>query len=71
MKKTQKETVLEHLQKYGSINSLKCVLKYKILDLQSIIMNLRREGYNITDEWKKSKGQFANKYKEYYLMEEK
>ena len=71
MKKTQKDTILEHLRKYGSINSLRCVLKYKIIDLQSIIRLLRNEGYNITDEWKKSKGEYAYKYKEYYLKEEK
>lgn len=70
MKKTQKEIVLEHLQKYGNINTLVCFLKYRITDLQHSIYELRKEGYVITDTWKKSKGEYANKYKEYYLVEE-
>lgn len=70
MKKTQKEIVLEHLQKHKQINTLVCFLKYHITDLQHSIYELRKEGYNITDEWKKSKGEYANKYKEYYLVEE-
>lgn len=68
-KATQKDIVLEHLKKYGSINTLTCYMKYKITDLQHAIMLLRKENYNITDEWKKSTGEYANKYKEYYLEE--
>lgn len=70
MKKTQKDIVLEHLKKYGSINSLNCFFKYRITDLQHAIMLLRKENYNITDEWKKSSGEYANRYKEYYLVED-
>jgi hypothetical protein len=70
MKKTQKEIILEHLKMHGHINSLVCFIKYRITDLQHSIYELRKEGYNITDEWKKSKGEYANKYKEYYLKED-
>lgn len=50
MKKTQKEIILEHLKKYGHINSLVCFIKYRITDLQHSIYELRKENYNITDE---------------------
>lgn len=69
-KATQKDIVLEHLRTYGKINTLTCYRKYRITDLQHAIMLLRKENYNITDEWKKSSGTYANKYKEYYLVEE-
>lgn len=70
MKKTQKDIVLEHLENHKSINSLMCFLKYRITDLQHSIYELRKEGYNIKDKWKKGKGEYANKYKEYYLVKE-
>ena len=70
MKRTQKDIVLEHLRTHKSINTLVCFLKYHITDLQHAIMLLRKEGYNIKGEWKKSTGEYANKYMEYYLIEE-
>ena len=68
-RKSQKDIVLEHLQKYGSISTMECFSKYRITDLQHAIMLLRKENYNITDEWVKPKNKdgYANKFKVYYL----
>lgn len=51
MKKTQKERVLDYLIENKTITSLECVYKLSIVDLQHSIMELRRDGYTITDEW--------------------
>lgn len=51
MKKSQKERVLDYLINNKTITSLECVYKLSIVDLQHSIMELRRDGYNITDEW--------------------
>lgn len=51
MKKSQKERVLDYLINNKTITSLECVYKLSIVDLQHAIMELRRDGYNITDEW--------------------
>ena len=67
--KTQKDIILEHLQKYGNISTMECFTKYYITDLAHSIMLLRKEGYNITDKWFKPKNNigYAKKYKIYYL----
>ena len=51
MKKSQKERVLDYLINNKTITSLECVYKLSIVDLQHAIMELRRDGFNITDEW--------------------
>ena len=68
---TQKDIVLNHLRKYGSISTLECINKYEILDLQHAIYLLRKENYKITDEWisRKNKLGKSNKYKKYTLVE--
>ena len=70
---SQKDIVLNHLKRYGSISTIECYSKYRITDLQHAIYLLRKENYLITDEWCKSKNElgWANKYKKYTLMEEK
>ena len=69
MKKSQKEVILEHLQKYGTISTIESYEIYRITDLQHAIMLLRKENYNITDEWITPKNQigYSRKYKRYYL----
>lgn len=69
---TQKEVILAHLIKYGNISTIECYDIYKITDLQHSIMVLRKEGYQITDRWEKSKSasNYANKYKRYFLGEQ-
>lgn len=51
MRKSQKERVLDYLINNKTITSLECVYKLSIVDLQHAIMELRRDGFNITDEW--------------------
>lgn len=51
----QKDIVLNHLKRYGSISTMECYSKYRITDLQHAIYLLRKEDYVITDEWCKSK----------------
>lgn len=50
-KPSQKARVLRYLLDFKTITSLECVYKLSIVDLQHSIMELRKEGYNITDEW--------------------
>lgn len=48
---TQKNRLLEYLEKNETITTLESVLKLGITDPQHYIMELRNEGYTITDEW--------------------
>lgn len=48
---SQKDRILEYLEKYGTITTLESVLKLGITDPQHYIMELRNENYNITDQW--------------------
>ena len=50
-RRTQKQKVLNYLINNKTITSLECVYKLSIVDLQHAIMELRRDGFNITDEW--------------------
>lgn len=72
VKISQKDIVLNHLRKYGSISTMECYSKYRITDLQHAIYLLRKENYKITDEWVSSKNSlgWANKYKKYTLVED-
>ena len=66
---TQKDRILEYLEKHGTITTLECMQKLGILDLQRPIMLLKREGYNITDKWIRTNPIIgrAKNYKEYRL----
>lgn len=68
---SQKDIVLNHLKKYGSISTMECYEIYRITDLQHAIYLLRKENYNISDEWISSKNKlgWSNKYKKYTLVE--
>lgn len=63
MKKNQKQRVLDYLKINKTITSLECVYNLKIVDLQHSIMELRKEGYNITDTWEKSDNAMYKRYK--------
>lgn len=63
MKRTQKERILDYLKINKTITSLECVYNLKIVDLQHSIMELRKEGYNITDTWVKSDNAMYKRYK--------
>lgn len=61
MYQSQKTRVLNYLEKNQTISSMECFLKLNITDLQHAIMELRKEGYVITDKWmqkKNSRGQY-------------
>lgn len=63
MKRTQKERILDYLKINKTITSLECVYNLKIVDLQHSIMELRKEGYIITDTWVKSDNAMYKRYK--------
>lgn len=56
---TQKEKILEHLKKHGSITDLEAYRTYAIRRLGARIYDLRAEGYNITSTPTKKKNRFG------------
>ena len=48
---TQKEKVLNFIQKHGHITSFEAVIKLNIIDLQSVIRDLKEDGVDILSEW--------------------
>ena len=43
----QRQTILNHLIKYGKINTVQCFKKHNITRLSEYISELRKLGYNI------------------------
>lgn len=72
MYQSQRDIVLDYLEKHYTIDSFKCYLKLQIVDLQHAIYELRKEGYKITDKWIKKTNNKGRKiqYKEYRLERE-
>ena len=68
MNKTQKDIVLEHLNKKGSITTRECALKYDIYDLQGVIRNLKQDGIVILSQWEKNT-KTGKTYKRYRIGE--
>ena len=66
---TQKETILYHLQKHGSITDLDAYRLYAIRRPAARICDLRKEGIPITSKSTKSKNRFGDvtHYATYYL----
>jgi len=58
--------VLEFINKNGSLTTMQSVVLLGILNVQDVIMRLRRYGYNITKDWKSSKSQ--KRYAVYTLI---
>ena len=48
IKKTQKETILEHLKEFGSISPIQARDLYNILNLSQTIKSLKEDGYKIS-----------------------
>ena len=68
---TQKEQLLKYFKEIeNNITTLECVQKLYILDLQSVIRDLKKEGYNIMDYWINHTNIFgkATSFKRYYLI---
>lgn len=68
---TQKERILNHLEKYGSITSWEAIREYGITRLSQYIYLLRNENHLIVDEIENSINRFGEKvhYKKYILKE--
>jgi len=70
---TQKEQLLKYFKEIeNNITTLECVQKLYILDLQSVIRDLKKEGYNIMDFWINHTNIFgkATSFKRYYLIQD-
>jgi len=70
---TQKEQLLKYFKEIeNNITTLDCVQKLYILDLQSVIRDLKKEGYNIMDFWINHTNIFgkATSFKRYYLIQD-
>ena len=69
---SQKERLLAYLEKNKTITTLESVLELGITDPQHYIMELRNEGYNITDKWINGTNRVGGKsrYKRYRLEKE-
>jgi len=69
----QKEQLLKYFKETeNNITTLECVQKLYILDLQSVIRDLKKEGYNIMDFWINHTNIFgkATSFKRYYLIQD-
>tara|TARA_R100000963_G_C4610005_1_gene80758 strand:+ start:296 stop:565 length:270 start_codon:yes stop_codon:yes gene_type:complete len=69
----QKEQLLKYFKEIeNNITTLECVQKLYILDLQSVIRDLKKEGYNIMDFWINHTNIFgkATSFKRYYLIQD-
>lgn len=62
-KKTQKEQVLNHLKKNGSITTMVAFNRYSITRLSARIWELRHDGYEITTENETRKGKTYARYR--------
>lgn len=70
---TQKDRILEHLQKYGSITTWDSFELYGDTRLSDKIYRLKQEGYNFDEEWETKKNRYGNSvsFKRYILKGEK
>ena len=56
---TQEQKVLRHLQEIGSITSWEAIMEYGITRLSAIILNLKKQGYEIESERVTTKNRFG------------
>ena len=71
---TQKEQLLKYFKEIeNNITTLECMQKLLILDLQGVIRDLKKEGYNILDFWITKTNMYGErkKFKRYYLIQDK
>lgn len=68
---THKEEVLLFIKENGSISTLECATELFIVDLQSVIKSLRRDGYKIVYKWVYAVSRYGKpiRYKRYKLEE--
>lgn len=65
---SQEKIILNDLKNKKSVTQLEVTEKYQILRLSAIIYNLRKKGYNIMTQNKKSARKHG-KYAKYVLIE--
>ena len=70
MKISQKQRVIDYINKFGSISSWEAYADLGITQLGARIDQLKKEGYNFKTEWESSKNRYGDKtdYKRYYLI---
>lgn len=69
--KTQKEKIIEHIKKHGSITSFEAYMDLGITQLATRISELKEKGYEFETEWitKKNKDGAVVSFKKYYLVD--
>lgn len=70
--KTQKQRILEHLEKYGSITTFQSFMMYGDTRLSDKIYQLKKDGYKFEEEVQNGQNRFGNpvRYKKYILVKE-
>ena len=69
--KTQKEKIIEHIKKHGSITSYEAYMDLGITQLGARLDQLKKDGYEFETEWitKKNKDGAIVSFKKYYLAD--
>lgn len=62
--------VLKHLLDGGNITSWEAIQRYGATRLSAIVFKLKKEGFDIQDEWLEEYDRFGNKtrFKKYWLV---
>lgn len=70
---SQKDRIIEYINKFGSITSLQAYMDLGISQLGARIDGLERDGYSFTKEWQEGKNRFGEpiKFKKYSFAKEK
>ena len=69
-KLSQKERVLCYLHEFGEITSWSAIREFGITRLSAVIFNLRKDGWNIENEWEHTTNRYGDavKYVRYKLI---
>lgn len=71
MKITQKDRIIDYIQKFGSITSWQAYQDLGVMQLGARIDQLQKEGYVFATEWVHKKNRFNEdvSFKKYMLLE--
>ena len=71
VKRSKTKDILKHMRRYGSISDPVARDKYHTNRLSGIILNLRRQGYEIETRMCNGRDEYGkNTYARYYLISE-